>query len=121
MALPPINDTRGEDGRFTSETAFRLKQRKAGLAAARYWRAHGFENLELAREARSRYAALRREWFRLTEFRRHALRNGPSGLWECDCGLSGDSTDQVVPTHREASQREAEAYVRRKVATDESR
>jgi hypothetical protein len=99
---------------FTSETGLRARQRKAGLAAARYWRERDFENLVRAREARSRYAALRREWFRLTENRRHALRYYPDGPWECDCGLNGDSTEQVVPMHRKASRIEAELYVRRK-------
>ena len=101
---------------FTSETGRRARQRKAGLAAARYWRAQGFPNLERAREQRSLYAELRREWFRLLEFRRHVLRYGPGGPWECDCGLSGDSTEQVVPLHRKASRIEAEAYARRKGA-----
>jgi len=102
---------------FTSETGFRARQRKAGLAAARHWRAHGFANLERAREARSQYAALRREWFRLTENRRHVLRYDPYGRWGCDCGLSGDSTEQVVTRHREASRIEAELYVRRKASS----
>lgn len=60
MALRPINDTRGADGRFTSETAFRLNQRKAGLAAARANSERGFPNLELARRQRSINAARRR-------------------------------------------------------------
>ena len=37
---------------FTSETARRARQRKAGLAAARHWRERGFANLERAREQR---------------------------------------------------------------------
>lgn len=45
---------------FTSETAWRARQRKAGLAAARYWREHGFANLELARQQRSDNASSRR-------------------------------------------------------------
>jgi len=36
---------------FTTETARKALQRKAGLGAARYWRARGFENLVKAREA----------------------------------------------------------------------
>jgi hypothetical protein len=101
---------------FNSETGRRARQRKAGLAAARYWRERDFENLVRAREARSRYAALRREWFRLTENRQHVLRYDPDGPWECDCGLSGDSTEQAVPMHREASRIEADLYARRKSA-----
>lgn len=97
---------------FTSETGFRARQRKAGLA--RYWKARGFANLELAREARSRYAALRREWFRAIESRQHVLRCDPNGLWKRDCGLRGNSTEQIVPMHREASRIEAEQYVHRK-------
>ena len=34
---------------FTTETARKTRQRKAGLAAARYWPKHSFENLERAR------------------------------------------------------------------------
>ena len=60
MALRPINDTRGAGGRFTSETAFRLNQRKAGLAAARANGERGFPNLKLARQRRSINAARRR-------------------------------------------------------------
>lgn len=60
MALRPINDTRGADGRFTSETASRLRQRKAGLAAARANSERGFHNLKLARRQRSINAARRR-------------------------------------------------------------
>jgi hypothetical protein len=60
MALRPINDTRGAGGCFTSETAFRLKQRKAGLAAARYWEEREFTNLERARQQRSLNTARRR-------------------------------------------------------------
>jgi hypothetical protein len=37
---------------FTSETARRARQRKAGLAAARRWRERGFANLERARQQR---------------------------------------------------------------------
>ena len=101
---------------FTSETGRRARQRKAGLAAARYWEARGFENLERAREARSRYAALRREYQEATASRKHTVRwfQVPSGSWECDCGLSGDSPDQVVTYHREADRLEAELYAWRK-------
>jgi hypothetical protein len=60
MALRPINDTRGADGRFTSETAFRLNQRKAGLAGARANSERGFPNLKLARRQRSINTARRR-------------------------------------------------------------
>ncbi len=60
MALRPINDTRGPAGCFTSETAFRLNQRKAGLAAARANSERGFPNLKLARRQRSINAARRR-------------------------------------------------------------
>jgi len=60
MALRPINDTRGADGRFTSETAFRLRQRKAGLAGARANSDRGFPNLKLARRQRSINSARRR-------------------------------------------------------------
>ena len=102
---------------FTSETGFRARQRKAGLAAARYWREREFANLLRAREVRSRNAALRREWLRATADRQHVLHyEPPGGRWECDCGLSGDSTEQVVPMHREASRIEADLYARRKSA-----
>jgi len=60
MPLHPINDTRGSGGRFTSETAFRLNQRKAGLAAARANGERGFPNLKLAWRQRSINAARRR-------------------------------------------------------------
>jgi hypothetical protein len=46
---------------FTSETAWRARQRKAGLAAARYWKARGFANVERARQQRSLNAWQRRE------------------------------------------------------------
>ena len=46
---------------FTSETARRARQRKAGLASARHWRGRGFANLELARQQRSLNAWRRRE------------------------------------------------------------
>jgi hypothetical protein len=45
---------------FTSETARRARQRKAGLAAARYWRGQDFANLKLARQQRSQIALSRR-------------------------------------------------------------
>lgn len=45
---------------FTSETGFRARQRKAGLAAARYWKAQGFANLVRARRQRSINSARRR-------------------------------------------------------------
>jgi hypothetical protein len=80
----------------------------------RYWRERDFANLERAREVRSRNAALRREWYRLTENRQHTPRHYPDGSWKCDCGLRGDSVEQVAPRHREASRIEAELYVRRK-------
>jgi len=99
---------------FTTETGRSALARRGGLASARFWRERDFENLVQARGARSRNAALRREWFRLTENRRHTCRHYPGGSWKCDCGLSGDSTEQVVPMHREASRIEAELYVRRK-------
>jgi hypothetical protein len=60
MRLRPINDTRDADGRFTSETASRLRQRKAGLAAARANSERGFPNLKLARRQRSINATRRR-------------------------------------------------------------
>ena len=103
--------------RFTTETGRSALARRGGLASARYWRERDFENLERAREARSRYAALRREWFRFTEDRRHTSRHYPDGSWECDCGLKGDSTNQVAPMHREATRIEADLYVRRKVGS----
>jgi|ERR1019366_8711002 hypothetical protein len=82
---------------FTSETGFRARQRKAGLAAARYWREREFANLLRAREVRSRNAALRREWLRATADRQHVLHyEPPGGRWECDCGLSGDSTEHAL-------------------------
>jgi hypothetical protein len=102
---------------FTPETGRRARQRKAGLASARYWRERGFANLERARDARSQYAELRREWFRLTKDREHALQYYQDGLWKCDCGLRGDSTEQVVPMHCEANRIEAELYVRRKAGS----
>jgi hypothetical protein len=46
---------------FTSETGRKARCRKAGLAAARYWRKSGFKNLELAREVRRRNVERRRE------------------------------------------------------------
>jgi len=83
MALRPINDTRGADGCFTSETAFRLNQRKAGLAAAGYWKARGFANLEHARQQRSLNAWLRREERR----QREAAERPPLVVTlKCPCG-----------------------------------
>ena len=101
---------------FTSETGRRARQRKAGLAAARYWRAQGFPNLIRAREARSRYAALRREYQEATASRKHTVGwfEVPAGSWECDCGLRGESPEQLVSLHREADRLEAELYARRK-------
>ena len=101
---------------FTSETGFRARQRKAGLAAARYWKTLGFANLLRAREARSRYAALRREYQEATESRKHTVRwfEAPAGSWECDCGLNGDSPAELVTFHREADRLETELYARRK-------
>ena len=46
---------------FTSETARRARQRKAGLASARLSREQGFANLKLARQQRSLNAWRRRE------------------------------------------------------------
>ena len=107
---------------FNSETGRRARQRKAGLASARYWRERDFENLVRAREARSRYAALRREWLRATADRQHVWLYEPSGgRWKCDCGLSGDSTDQVVRMHREASRIQAALYARRKAGSNAPR
>lgn len=42
--LRPINETRKPNGQLTSETAYRLKQRQAGLASARK-RTDGFAPL----------------------------------------------------------------------------
>ena len=100
---------------FTSETGFRARQRKAGLASARYWKDRGFANLLQAREARSRYAALRREYQEATASRKHTVGwfEVPAGSWECDCGLSGDSPAELVSLHREADRLEAQLYARR--------
>jgi hypothetical protein len=46
---------------FTSETARRARQRKAGLAAARHWRECGFANLARAREQRQLKMLARRQ------------------------------------------------------------
>jgi hypothetical protein len=73
MALRPINDTRGADGRFTGETAFRLNQRKAGLASARANGERGFPNLKLARRQRSKNAARRRLAKMVQEFVEYGL------------------------------------------------
>ena len=88
---------------FTSETGFRARQRKAGLAAARYWEARAFENLEKAREARRFYAARRREWYRINEKREHRYAYvPPAGAWRCDCGLTGDSMDKIYLFHQQS-------------------
>lgn len=68
---------------FTSETARRAQQRKAGLGAARYWRERGFTNLEAARRQRSLNAWLRREEKR----RREATDQSPIVvILKCPCG-----------------------------------
>jgi len=105
---------------FTSQTGFRARQRKAGLASARYWKEQGFANLGKAREARSRYAALKREWLAENADRRHVLEWNEDS-WKCDCGLSADSPDKVVPMHRKASQIEAGFYARRSALPDNCR
>ena len=94
---------------FTSETGRRARQRKAGLAAARYWRVRDFANLRLAREARSLNAARRRE----EKLRREAEKLhtvvtpvGLGGAWFCTCGLSGYGQAAIVPRHRAALGRE---------------
>src|SRR5215469_4282644 len=94
---------------FTSETAFKALSRRGGLASARYWRERDFESLKRAREARSRYAALRCEWLHATASRQHSVTwfQVPGCSWECDCGLRGDSPEQLLPFHREAIRIEA--------------
>lgn len=47
--LRPINETRAEHGKFTSETAYRLMRRKAGLARARQMKADGYALLNAVR------------------------------------------------------------------------
>ena len=100
---------------FTSETARRARQRKAGLAAARYWRGRGFANLKLARRQRSLNAArLREERMRREAEQRHTVIHpfGPAGVWYCTCGLSGAGEASVFPIHRYALDPEA-TYERR--------
>jgi hypothetical protein len=54
--------------------------------------------------------------------RRHVLRyEPPGGRWECSCGLNGDSTEQVVPMHREVSRIGANLYARRKASSNAPR
>jgi hypothetical protein len=77
---------------FTPETGREARQRKAGLAAARYWRAQGGPNLERARERRSLNAALRREERLREEPKKlHTVIHpfGLAGVWYRTCGLSG--------------------------------
>src|SRR5262245_24947267 len=57
--LRPINDTRGPNGQFTSETAFRLHQRRAALHRVRQNRAEGFQQLAEARELRRLYRVMK--------------------------------------------------------------
>ena len=38
----------------------------------------------------------------------------PPGEWRCDCGLTGDSTDQILPFHRQAMRLQADLYARKK-------
>ena len=45
---------------FTSDNAYSMRARGGGLARARFWRAQGFPNLVLAREAKKRYAEQRK-------------------------------------------------------------
>ena|ERR1039458_7582030 len=88
---------------FTSETGFRARQRKAGLAAARYWKARGFLNLERAREQRSVNAWRRREERR----QREAAEQPPLVVTlKCPCGrihsvadLSGLTDDELRMIH----------------------
>src|ERR1700761_8826265 len=92
-------------GAFTSDTARRARCRKAGLAAARYWREHGFANLERAREQRKRNAALRREERERQEIRQSHTVIFPHGglhVWYCSCGLTGYAHDTVIAVHHEA-------------------
>jgi hypothetical protein len=77
---------------FTTETARRARQRKAGLAAAGHRSKHDFANLERAREVRSLNAARRR----IERSRRDAQRvhtvicpHGSAFVWYCSRGLSG--------------------------------
>ncbi len=88
---------------FNSETGRRARQRKAGLAAARYWRAQGFPNLERAREQRSLNAALRREERLQQEAKKlHTVIHpfGLAGVWYCTCGLSGYGEESIILRHR---------------------
>jgi len=90
---------------FTTETARKARQRKAGLAAARYWQQHDFANLERARQQRSLNAARRRaERLQREAEQRHNLifPHGVAFVWYCSCGLIGHGEKTVVPIHREA-------------------
>ena len=67
---------------FTSETGFRARQRKAGLASARYWRKQAYENLRWAREQRSINAWRRR----MERWREETGRLPLQVILKCDCG-----------------------------------
>ena len=90
---------------FTSETARRARQRKAGLASARLWRKRDFANLKLARQQRSRNAARRREERLKREAEKlHTVIKpfGPAGVWYCTCGLRGNGEASILSLHRAA-------------------
>jgi len=67
---------------FTSETGFRARQRKAGLASARYWGKRGYANLRRAREQRSINAWRRR----MERWREETGRLPLQVILKCDCG-----------------------------------
>ena len=85
---------------FTSWTGLRARQRQVGPASAQCWKGHGFANLEKIRAARSFYAARRRESYQINEKPEYHYGDMPAaGAWRCDCGRTGDSTDQIYPFH----------------------
>jgi hypothetical protein len=88
--------------RFTHETGRKARCRKAGLAAARFWRQYGFANLEKAREQRSLNAARRREEREARDQHALVFPHGWAHVWYCSCGLTGYCDESVVHLHREA-------------------
>jgi hypothetical protein len=75
---------------FTSETAKKARQRKAGLHAARVNRRNGWACLQRARAMRSLNAMWRRrERLRAQLQEAHFVQWspwGPRGAWMCTCG-----------------------------------
>jgi hypothetical protein len=88
--------------RFTHESARKARCRKAGLAAARFWRQYGFANLEKARTQRRLNAARRRSEREASGQHMLVFPHGLPHVWYCSCGLLGRGQETVVPLHREA-------------------